>query len=61
MYIRYIIAAYGALYKYSQKLGFRGRAIGALQADFTTITVNRGSGFLSSPGQSRSPQTEAHI
>ena len=62
IYLCYIAAACRALYKISQKPGFRGRATGALRADFATTTVNRGSGFQSSPGRdSRSPQTEAHI
>ena len=61
-YIRYIVTACRALYKISQKPGFRGRATGSLRADFATAGVSRGSGFQSSPGRdSRSPQTEAHI
>ena len=49
-------------HEYSQEPGFRGRATGALCADFATTAVNRGNGFQSSPGRdSRIPQTEAHI
>ena len=61
-YLCYIVAACRALYKISQKPGFRGRATGALLADLVTTALNREIGFQSPPGRdSRSTQTEAQI